>query len=338
MRILIAGHLRPCHEKLHAHGHRTVLFIPQDRILPKDLSLPHESVVALDADSPSETWVEIASVLHKATPFDCVVCYSDLYQHLAWMIAQRLNVFTVADNDLLEKTKNKFLMRQALDARNIAHCRYRFARGEDAIRQAVRDVGTPCILKPVAGQASAGVVKLEAESGLAQALEWVGGSDIDRGVMVEEFLVGEEFSVEAISEGGRHHLVAITKKYIDEKTFIEIGHVVPAPIDDAAKAAIESYTREVLTGLGFRDGPSHTELILTRGGLRIVETHTRLGGDKIIDLVLHASGIDLYELVARQSVGMPISGELPPVISYSRSAAIWYAAPDIYGTYMATNT
>ncbi|HEX7635557.1 MAG TPA: ATP-grasp domain-containing protein, partial [Noviherbaspirillum sp.] len=303
MRILIVGHVRPCHEKLHADGHKTVLFMPQDRIQPKDLSSPHDAVIALEASASSKQWADIASAMHQAQPFDAVACYSDLYQQLAGEIAQRLNVFCTIDRDLLEKTRNKFLMRQALDSHDIAHCRYRFARGREEVVQAVREIGTPCILKPVAGEASMGVAKLNDEADMEQALDRVGENDLNQGVMVEEFLTGEEFSVEAISDGGRHHIIAVTKKYKDMTSFVEIGHVVPAPIAADAKEAIEVYVGQVLTALGFRNAPSHTEVILTGRGPRVVETHTRLGGDRIINLVKYASGIDLYALSAKQSIG-----------------------------------
>jgi biotin carboxylase len=328
MRILIVGHLRPAHERLHAHGHRTVLFMPHDRVITKDLKLPHEAVIVLAPDAPDAVSVEIAAVLHRATPFDAVVCYSDQYQALAYQIAQRLEVFTIVDPEVLEKTANKSMMRQALDAAGIPHCRYRFARGADEVRQAVEAVGLPCILKPVGGQGgSVGVVKVEAHAELEAAIAWVGEPNVATGVMVEEFLVGEEFSVEALSVEGHHHVFAVTKKYKDAKTFVELGHVVPAPIDDATQAAIVSYVRQVLSALGFRDGPSHTEVIVTAQGPRIIETHTRLGGDKIIDLVFHATGIELYDLLARQSARMPIGDDIPATIQYAQSAAIWFADP-----------
>lgn len=327
MRVLIVGHVRPCHEHLHADGHKTVLFMPQDRIQPKDLSSPHDAVVTLDANASPGQWSDIADAMHKAKPFDAVVCYSDLYQQMASEIARRLKVFCVIDQDLLEKTRNKFLMRQALDRHDLAHCRYRFACGKEEIAQAVRAIGTPCILKPVAGEASMGVAKLNDEADLERALERVGDDDIRQGVMVEEFLTGQEFSVEAISDAGRHHIIAVTKKYKDMTSFVEIGHVVPAPIDTDAKEAIEAYVRQVLTALGFWNAPSHTEVILTDEGPRVVETHTRLGGDRIINLVEHASGINLYALSAKQSVGTPIAGLIPAQITYAQSAAIWYADP-----------
>lgn len=333
MRILIIGHVRLAHEKLQRHGHQTILFMPQDRITPKDTTSGHEAVIVLAKDAPDIVSVDIAAALHKTTPIDAIACYSDLYQGLAYQMAQRLGAFTLVDDGLLERTANKFRMRQALDACDIPHCRYQLARGEDEVRRAVQTLGFPCILKPVGGQGSTGVAKVEAEADLDQALAWVGKKDIAAGVIVEEFLVGDEFSVEAISVAGHHHVFAVTKKYKDPKTFVELGHLVPAPIDSGTHEVIVSYVRQVLGALGFRDCPSHTELILTAKGPRIVETHTRLGGDKIVDLVLHATGIDLYDLIAKQSARMPVADDIPATIHYTCSAAIWFADPghdDLY--------
>jgi biotin carboxylase len=156
----------------------------------------------------------------------------------------------------------------------------------------------------------------------------LGAQALERGVIVEEFLVGDEYSVEAISARGRHHILAITKKYKDPRTFVELGHVLPAPLSEADCQAIGEYVRRILGAFGYRDCPSHTEVMLTAAGPRIVETHTRVGGDRIMDLLRHASGIDVYELVARQSIGEDISARLPAAVTYRQSCAVWYAAPE----------
>lgn len=327
MRILIVGTVRACYGKIHADGHQTVLFMSRDRAIPEDLTKIHDALLVLEKDAPLEMWADIASAMHQNQAFDAIVCYTDIYQNIAYAIANKIGVRCVMEKDVLDRTANKHLMRQALDKADVPHCRYQFARGKDAVIAAVEKIGLPCILKPVAGQASLGVVKLNNMAELEEALAWVGEAEIEHGVMVEEFLVGEEFSVEAISEAGKHYVIAITKKYKDINTFVEIGHLVPAPIDATKQAAIEAYVIKLLTALGFQDSPSHTELILTAAGPRVVETHTRLGGDRIIDLVTFATGVDLYELVVKQSVGESIAARIPEKIQCSQSSAIWYADP-----------
>ena len=63
---------------------------------------------------------------------------------------------------------------------------------------------------------------------------------------------------------------------------------------------------------------SHTEVIVTAEGPRIVGTHVRLGGDSIPELIQLVSGVDLEELWIRQTLGEsvfdppPYLGDHPP--------------------------
>jgi biotin carboxylase len=79
--------------------------------------------------------------------------------------------------------------------------------------------------------------------------------------------------------------------------------------------------------LGFHDCPSHTEIVLTGDGPRFVETHNRIGGDSIMDLVQLATGVDVHALVASQSLGEDMTGKLPAQVHYKCSAVVWYADP-----------
>jgi biotin carboxylase len=327
MHILIVGHVRYCHERLHAEGHRTVLFMPRDRIQEEDLKLPHEAIISLPANATSSEIVGIAAAMHAAEPFDAVVSYTDSYQHIASEIAQSLQVHCVVDPEVVRTAVDKYSMRKVLARAGVPQCRFAFARGRAEIVDAVREVGMPCIVKPVAGKASIGIAKIEAQQDIEKALDWVGAKHVDQGVVVEQFMEGPEFSVEAISVNGEHRMVALTMKYKDPETFVEIGHVIPAPVEVSVKVSIEDYVGNALTALGFKNLPSHTEIILTPEGPRIVETHTRLAGDHIIDLARYSCNVDLYTLSARQSIGMDISDLIPAPIIPARAAAIWYASP-----------
>lgn len=61
--------------------------------------------------------------------------------------------------------------------------------------------------------------------------------------------------------------------------------------------------------MGLTDGPSHTEIRLSRRGPMVIESHNRAGGDHIDELVRAAYGIDL----AAYAVGWPtgLVAELP---------------------------
>ncbi|MFD5543270.1 ATP-grasp domain-containing protein [Streptomyces sp. NPDC127079] len=327
MRVLVVGTNRMCHDRLHAQGHELVLLVPRGRASPQDPAGPYRHVVVLDDEADLGLWTGVAQVLHDAAPFDAVAAFNEHTYRIVRAVSDRLGVPTVVDVELFERVLDKSRTREILDKHGVPGCRHRLARGRDSLSAAIRAVGLPCIVKPVDGEASAGVARIDSPADVDAALLRLGEEQVDRGVVVEEFLVGAEFSVEAVSVGTRHHVLAITRKFRDDRTFVERGHLVPAPLDAADREAVTRYVERVLDVLGFHDCPSHTEIVLTDRGPRIIETHNRIGGDAIMDLVELATGVDVHDLVARQSVGEDVSALLPQPVTAHRAAAVWYADP-----------
>lgn len=121
---------------------------------------------------------------------------------------------------------------------------------------------------------------------------------VDR-FLVEEWIQGPEFSVETFSFEGRHVAAAITEKLAPG--FIEWGHVQPARLSPLDEAALVHRVTEFLDVMGLRDGVAHTEVRLSPAGPRIIESHNRVAGGRVMDLTLPCYGVDLEEL----SVGWP---------------------------------
>ncbi|MEE1752887.1 ATP-grasp domain-containing protein [Streptomyces sp. SP18CS02] len=327
MRVLVIGTNRMCHERLRDQGHELVLFVPRSRARREDATGPYAHVVVLGDGGGTGLWADIAEALHRSAPFDAVAAYNEHTYPLVQAVSERLGVPSTVDLELFERVLDKSKMRDVLDKHAIPSCRHAFARGRKAVLEAVAQIGPPCIVKPVDTEASVGVARVDAAEDIEAALHRVGAEHIERGVLVEEFLDGTEFSVEALSVGSRHHIVAITRKFTDEETFVSRGHVVPAPLSPEEHATVSAYVTRVLDAFGFHDCPSHTEVMLSDRGPRIIEMHNRVAGDAIMDLVHLSTGVDMYDLVARQSIGEDIGALLPGVIVHERSAAAWYADP-----------
>lgn len=170
-----------------------------------------------------------------------------------------------------------------------------------------RDIGRDVIVKPVQGQASTGVSRIANESDAQRAWDMLEATGVQLGI-AEEYLDGPEYSVEAFSHEGSHNVLAVTAKEVNEN-FIEISHSMPALLDDATYASIERCIDAFLTRVGLVQGPSHTEIKLGNSGPRIIESHNRIGGDKIRELVLLSTGIDLLTATLRTALGNAV----PPV-------------------------
>ncbi|MFJ5637943.1 hypothetical protein ACIQF5_35660 [Streptomyces goshikiensis] len=91
-----------------------------------------------------------------------------------------------------------------------------------------------------------------------------------------------------------------------------------------------------LDALGIEFGPTHTEVILTSRGPRIIETHLRTGGDELWNMVTDATGVDLIESQLRQVLGEKVLPGIRETLDdpdrVPRAEAIWFAGAPAEGT------
>ncbi|MCU0115971.1 MULTISPECIES: ATP-grasp domain-containing protein [Curtobacterium] len=250
---------------------------------------------------------------HDQEPFAAVLSLTETGLVLAARLASELGV--IGNPPSVGTTlRDKAAMRARLAADGRFAVRSWNVDGRADLEAAADEAGSPLIVKPVSGSGSVGILRLESNNHLAEV--WDRMTDNGDGPwIVEEFLDGPEFSVEGFTVEGTHHVVAVTEKQTDAETFVEVAHVIPARITDADRSLMVDYVREFLTLVGFQTGPSHTEVKLTNRGPRIIESHDRIGGDKIRDLVRMSTGVDLLE----QTINTALGGS--PDLRPSRSSA-----------------
>lgn len=331
MHVIIVGTVRPFHHELAHLGMRVTLLIPRPAGIGADIKGPCHNVIVLDRHVSDDVYVDIALALHRCDPIAAVCSFHDDFQPTAAKIAAALNLPLPIDPVVVENTRNKLRMRQILAEKKIDHTPAKIVSHRQEAIALAQVWGYPLILKPIDGSGSQGVAKMASVDDIETAFNWGKASNADATFIIEPYLTGPEYSVEAISENGKHRILAITQKYKNPETFIEIGHCIPAELPNDRVAEIIAFVERVLSALGIDRGPSHTEIILTESGPKIVETHTRVGGDSIVEILEFASGIDLINLVARQSLGESVLDLIPKQIDFSMAAAVWFACPETRG-------
>lgn len=165
----------------------------------------------------------------------------------------------------------------------------------------------PVVVKPSQASGSRGVALIRDGADLQEWTARVEGGGLAGPFLVEEYLEGPEFSVETLSRDGAHHVVGITaKQTTGAPGFVERAHFHPALLEPADASAIGQVVTGLLDLAGYTFGPAHTEVILTAGGPRIVESQTRLGGDRIPLLIETATGFDIEAEIFRTLAGAPV--------------------------------
>ncbi len=194
-------------------------------------------------------------------------------------------------------SRDKRLMRRLL-ASEAPELTVPFApASEEAAVAALLDSHPWAVFKPAHGTGSAGVRRVD---GIEDFLR-IPASDRAEG-LVEAFLTGVEVTVETLSSAGRHTVVGIAEKWITEN-FVEVGHVMPAPsLSTTQCEQVGVAVGRLLDIIGLTDGVACTEVIVDGDDVRIVETHNRLGGDGVADLIHATTGLD-WRLTA---LGWPV--------------------------------
>lgn len=202
------------------------------------------------------------------------------------------------------KATDKAEMIRAFRQRGVPHPWYYVVENGDI--GAVRSKLTyPCICKPTDNSASRGVVVVEDEAQLLEAVRYSSENGRSGTVIVEELLVGSEISVEAFAVKGQVHVLAITDKITTGSPhFVEMGHNQPSRFTGETKAQIEAAAAAAMKAVGIENGPAHVEMMVTSRGPVLIELGARLGGDFITtDLVPLSTGIDMLGATIRLACG-----------------------------------
>ena len=130
-------------------------------------------------------------------------------------------------------------------------------------------------------------------------------------VLVEEYAVGHEVSVEVLASGSRLHVLGVTDKVVGgNNCFVELGHLFPSMLPEDVRSACVGVATSALRAVGFDLGLAHVEVKYTADGPRLIEVNPRPAGDKIHELVDLSLDLSCLEFVVRQYLGEPLPARI----------------------------
>ncbi|USL45553.1 ATP-grasp domain-containing protein [Priestia megaterium] len=288
-RLVIIGSNTSVLERAKDLGFEIVLVQEKRKIKEKDILLS-DTIFGIDYTNLAlltDTLVNFS----KHFPITGILTFSENALIPTAYVAEKLGV-ALNSLETVELLKDKFKMRTYLAEKNFSSVNAKIVRSTKDIKEFIKEFNYPVILKPIDGSASENIYRLQNEEELNCFLKQ---NDITfKPMLIEEYLSGNEYSVEALTINGEHQILAITDKVVDQN-FVELAHIVPAKVTSLKEKIIEDYVKEFLDVIELKFGPSHTELIFTQEGPKIVESHNRPGGGGIVHLVKLVYGIDVVK-------------------------------------------
>ncbi|TCO51861.1 ATP-grasp domain-containing protein [Kribbella antiqua] len=255
-----------------------------------------EDWTVLESTLDADALVAAAHELHDRQSIDGVLCWDEARILQTAHVAEALGL-PGGDVAMVNRCRDKHLTRTALAEHGVPQPKSVLANTVDEALAV--DVGYPRILKPRALAASLGVVKVNSPEELRANWDFAHDTTVpeaphyDVKVLVEEFADGYEISIDAAVFQGQVTPFCLARKEIGYPPYAEeVGHFVDAHDPLLSDEQLLQVLVDAHKAIAFTDGVTHTEIMITADGPKVIEINARIGGDLIPYLGLKATGVD----------------------------------------------
>jgi biotin carboxylase len=234
-----------------------------------------------------------ARTWHAVEQFDGVLTFSESGVVSVALVAEALGLPGIGVA-AARTSRNKILMRQAHELADIPRPHFRFVPDLRVALETAGEFGYPVILKPTLGAASNFVFRVDGPDDMrlryAQALDgmqrmsWFtmepdGVYLGPHGLLIESFLEGPEYLIEAVAWDDEVYLGSIVDRVtVEGDTFDDDVHHAPTSLDGEQVAAVHRAVTAAAHAQGIRRSAMHAEIRYHDGRPHLLEIAVRPGG------------------------------------------------------------
>ena len=222
-------------------------------------------------------------------------------------VAKKLNLPHVLCNDI-NNFRYKYRMRELCKANalpSIPYCVVTEPHDALIFYKTLKD--SAVIVKPIDSQGSRGVVKVENEQELSNALFEALKFSKQKKVIIEQFIEGREVEVDSVVKNGNVicTLIGDVYNFKTENVFSAYERLYPSNLPIETKEKIVALNSLTLSALGMITGWTHGEYIVTdEGDVYLLEVGARGGGNFIgSDIIRTFWGYGTDEMAFRTAIG-----------------------------------
>ena len=240
------------------------------------------------------------SWLARSVKIDRVVALDDFDVEKAAAIREHLRLAGMGDTTA-RYFRDKLAMRTKAREAGLVVPDFVPILNYDEIRDFLKRVPAPYVLKPRSMAAAIGIRKIAGGDDLWPVLDELG--DEQSFYLLERFVTGDVYHVDSIVADSRVRFAAASRYGTPPLETAHEGRVFTTTTirrRSPDERALLSVNLKLLKALGLRHGVSHTEFIKGRNGtFYFLETSARVGGAHIVDLIEAATGLNLWAEWAR---------------------------------------
>jgi hypothetical protein len=266
----------------------------------------------------------LAGIAREHGPIDRLIVFSESLQDLGAQLRQEFGIpgKWPAENRL---ARDKLVMKQKVCAAGLRAPRYTAVTAtqvDHAIAFAA-DAGYPVILKPINGQSSQGVRKIDNAAQLRVEMATLPAEELWD---LEEYIAGTLLHIDGLADPAGKVTLLVPSRYVNTCLDFSFGAPLGAIMLEpgtALHAEVSRFSKQCIEAIGLKACPFHLELFHTADDdLVFLEVGARVGGADVPSVIHQATGINLFGEWLNMSLGQPATLSAPP-----RSIGAWLMFP-----------
>lgn len=160
----------------------------------------------------------------------------------------------------------------------------------------------PLILKSPLSTGSKDVLPVKDEYQLRQGMQKLGKKS--KQLLLEEYLQGPQYLIEALVHDGKVHIVAIIEQEITfVQRFIVTGYCLLAEINQHFYENLYETVSSILEAFQLKNGACHLEMRFVNGTWKLIEINPRISGGAMNRIIEVGFGINLVEETIQLMLG-----------------------------------
>ncbi len=298
-------------KELKSRGIVTVLADMNERVGARAYADIFYPVSVLDIEGVKDVAIK------ENVDFVITVCADQVLQVVA-QVSEELGLPCYIDFKTAENVSKKSYMKDIFAQNDIPSSKHVVMAELDI--QKISCLSYPLIVKPVDAYSSRGVCKVNNENELALAFENAVTISRTKTAIVEEFVEGDELTVDVYVENGCAHVLSISNLYKigEDGKFVIHRSQNPADISSDIESQIQDSAQKIATAFGLKDTPMLIQLISNGKQISVVEFCARTGGGIKFSMIKKVSGFDVVKAVVDLTLGeKPHVPSSRPTVKYT---------------------
>ncbi|MCL2294532.1 MAG: ATP-grasp domain-containing protein [Spirochaetes bacterium] len=277
---------------------------------------------------------------------------TDFSYMVAWL-SEKLGIKSLSYETALKAT-DKSLMRQAFSSAKVSSPQFLMVTGSEQVEpisrrsesrgqtkfahdrerrltkdmqsisflsiEKIEKMGYPLVVKPVDSMGARGTVKIHNFDDLKEAIEEAIKYSRTGKVIIEQFLEGPEFSLDAVVKEGQIHICGVADRHIYfPPYFVEMGHTMPTIFPQDVVEKVVNVFCDGIKAIGIDNGAAKGDIKYTNGKAVIGEIAARLSGGYMSGWTFpYSSGFSVIDAALKIALDID-PGEIK--YSYEKTAA-----------------